>query len=326
MPKVTVAIPTYNRENYLRECLKSILQQSFHDFEVVIFDNRSDYDIKKLVEEFNDPRIQILINETNIGRVNNLNQVFQYKYKSSYVIIFHDDDTMHPNLLEKEVSLLDENKDVVFVITDLNSIERHDLMLKFPKVTKKHKVSIFSDYTDLVRLLLRHFGFCFDSIMYRTSTLVFSDLNDYGKTFFKWNDRPYFIDKAKNGSSAVIYEKLVNYRVHSGQDSQEEHADKFNYFLNLYNYYRECLPQPLSKSDKKLFYSWSTNNLILLCSSFATNFKEYFKVLKRSQENGLFKLWHLNIRGLYYALIVVRRMAKRKLREIKGLLKRKIET
>ncbi len=303
MSKVTVAIPTYNRAEYLKECLRSVLQQSFQDFEIIIFDNCSDYDVSGLVKSFNDPKIKLLINNSNIGHLFNLNKILQYKFISPYVIVFHDDDTMHPELLAKEVALLEANPGAVFAVTGLQGIRNKNPMLIFQKI-KDNTTLIFQNYADLVRLLLKHFDFCFDSIMYRSSVL--SPIVDYDKKFFRWSDRPYFIDIAKRGTVAVVKAKLVNYRVHPGQGSQTEHSGEFAYFINLYNYYKICLPQPLSKQDTKLFYKWSTNNLILAISWFSPDVKTYFKLFKQCRVEGLFKWRYFNIRGLYYSLLVIK--------------------
>lgn len=304
MAKVTVVILSYNRENYLKDCLESVLAQSFQDFEVIIFDNHSDYDIKKLIDSFTDHRIKLTINKTNLGALNNLNQALIYNYNTPYFIVFYDDDTMHPDLLSQEVALLDSHQDMLFAITGLNSIEDDNLMLNFSKIKNKSEVFIFSDYVDLVRLLLGHFSFCFDSIMFRSG--ISEEIISLDKRFFKWADRPYFIELAKKGKVGVIVEKLVNFRVHSGSSSQANHVGKFSYFIILYNYYRECLPQPLSRDDEKLFYSWSTNNLILAISWFSPNIKSYIKLFKQCRIENLFKFRYLNIRGLYYALIVMK--------------------
>ena len=309
MAKVTVAIPTYNRQEYLRECLQSVLQQSFQDFEVIIFDNHSDYDILGLVDSFADPRIKVLSNEVNIGAIQNMNLAFTYQYATPYAVVFHDDDAMHPDLLAKEVALLDSDKDMVFVVTDLNGVRSNDQMLDFAKIEDGDSVCVFPNYADLVRLLLKHVDFCFDSIMYRVSAL--NGIIEYGKRFIKWADRPFFIDIAKKGTVAVIREKLVNYRVHVGQSSQEEHGKAFSYFSDLYNYYKESLPQPLTESDKKLFYRWSTNNLILAITWFSSDMKAYFKLLKRCREINLFKFKYINMRGVYYFFLAIKKWLRR---------------
>jgi len=72
MPKVTIAIPTYDRKEYLKECIKSILNQTFQDFEIIVFDNFSNYNVEEFLKEFNDNRITLLRSDKNVGNVENL--------------------------------------------------------------------------------------------------------------------------------------------------------------------------------------------------------------------------------------------------------------
>ena len=66
--------------------------------------------------------------------------------------------------------------------------------------------------------------------------------------------------------------------------------------------------QPLSKKDKKLFYSFSTNHLILSGLYFSKNWKEYKEFLKKAKTKDIFKLQYLNLRGIYYFLKVLKKL------------------
>lgn len=108
MPKVSIAIPTYNRAEYLDECLRSIEKQSFQDFVVYIFDNCSEYDLASLLKQYSHLKIILIGSDKNMGNHWNFQRIFGYDFPTEYVIIFHDDDTMHPGLLESEVVVMDK--------------------------------------------------------------------------------------------------------------------------------------------------------------------------------------------------------------------------
>jgi len=314
MPKITIAILTYNRKEYLEKCIKSILNQTFQDFLIYIFDNASNYDIERSLKKFNDKRIILIKSEKNLGEQRNYERIFNYKFSSEYLIVFHDDDVMHPLLIEKEIHLLDKHPNMVFVGTGLKFVKDHKKIFSFERIKpikyplsigikNEENIYICQKPDNLIRLLLNDFDLCYDSVMYRTSfisIIVEKTKMFYYNKFFKWSDRPYLIELTKKGSAGIIKEKLVNYRIHPKQDSQAEAVDRASYLFNLFLFYKENLPQPLSKKDKKLFYSFATNNLILSGFSFSKDWQEYKKFLKQAKNKDIFKLRYLNLRGIYY--------------------------
>lgn len=93
--KYTIAIPAY-KSDFLKECIESILNQTFQDFELIIIDDASPYPIRKIVSQFNDPRISYYRNETNSGAINvvdNWNKCLSFA-KGEYFCLMGDDDVM----------------------------------------------------------------------------------------------------------------------------------------------------------------------------------------------------------------------------------------
>lgn len=297
MPKVSIAIPTYNRKNYLIEAVRSILRQTFRDFEVIIFDNNSDYDIAAVLESFNDERIKLVVNSVNIGNQANFQKVFSWSYDSKYLLVFHDDDVMHPELLRLSVAALDSDDSIVISGTNLNFVGNPSDMWKFKKIDINAR-PIICDGQGLIRLIMKDFDLCFDSILYRTSKL--EDIRRYQERFSKWADRPFIVDIARKGKAAIFKEKLVNYRLHQGQDSTSANGAELEKLLNLNIFYQDKLDYSGNHGDKKLFRRWSTNNLILSASTFSKGIRDYFSLLKRFQEENLLFIRYLNLRGVLY--------------------------
>jgi len=90
-PFFSIVIPTYNRANDLRMAVNSILKQDFDDYEIIISDNASTDNTKKICKLFNDERIKYLRNKTNIGFNRNLYKVIKAA-KGQYVFMLGDDD------------------------------------------------------------------------------------------------------------------------------------------------------------------------------------------------------------------------------------------
>ena len=107
---ISIIVTTFNRELYLKETIKSILNQSFKNFELIIVDDYSNYDIDTLIKNFNDNRIILLKNDSkkNIARNRNLG----LKHSKNEIIAFcDDDDTWEKDKLQKQINLI--NKDTI---------------------------------------------------------------------------------------------------------------------------------------------------------------------------------------------------------------------
>jgi len=116
-PKVSVCVPVYNGAEYIRDCINSILSQSFNDFELIIVNDASTDDSKKIIQSYRDPRIKYVENDRNLGLIGNWNSCLNLS-RGEYINVFHQDDIMSHNILEKKVTLLDLEKQVGLVYSD----------------------------------------------------------------------------------------------------------------------------------------------------------------------------------------------------------------
>jgi len=92
-PFFSIVIPTYNRARDLKCAITAILQQSFHDFEIIVSDNNSKDKTQWVMSEFMDPRIRYFRNTRNLGWIPNLQRAINYS-KGTYVLLHGDDDFM----------------------------------------------------------------------------------------------------------------------------------------------------------------------------------------------------------------------------------------
>ncbi len=108
LPKVSVLIPTYNCAAYLNEAIQSVLDQTFHAFELIIVDNHSTDNTTEVVRMYlQDPRIMYYCNTSNLGLVGNWNKCLDYA-NGEYIKFLCADDIFHPRILEKFVSVMEQ--------------------------------------------------------------------------------------------------------------------------------------------------------------------------------------------------------------------------
>ena len=123
-PRVSIGLPVYNGEQFLKEALDSILAQTFEDFEVIISDNASTDSTKEICQAYvaKDSRIRYFRNETNIGAAKNFNRTFELSSGEYFKWAAHDDAYV-PTFLEKCVSVLDQSPSVVLCYTEEMDID-----------------------------------------------------------------------------------------------------------------------------------------------------------------------------------------------------------
>jgi len=105
-PQVSVLLPVYNAQNYLREAIDSILNQSFTDFELIIINDGSKDRSKEIIDSYTDSRIKA-IHQDNAGLPVSLNRAIAIA-KGKYLARQDHDDVSLPKRLEEQVSYMDE--------------------------------------------------------------------------------------------------------------------------------------------------------------------------------------------------------------------------
>src|SRR3989338_5944877 len=104
MPKVTIAIPTYNRAKLLSQAIESVLVQTYKDFELLISDNASTDETNNVVTSFKDPRIRYHRNRKNIGMMSNWNKCVELA-QGKYLMILGDDDKLYPYFIKNSLKV-----------------------------------------------------------------------------------------------------------------------------------------------------------------------------------------------------------------------------
>ncbi len=111
IPKITVLMPVYNGEKYLKEAIDSILNQTFTDFEFLIINDGSIDKSVEIIKSYSDPRIKLVHNERNLGLINTLNKGLDLA-KGDYIARMDCDDISLPKRFEKQIKYMGENPDV----------------------------------------------------------------------------------------------------------------------------------------------------------------------------------------------------------------------
>ncbi|WP_041596220.1 glycosyltransferase family 2 protein [Halothece sp. PCC 7418] len=117
-PRVSIGLPVYNGERFLRETLDSILAQTFEEFELIISDNASTDKTAEICQEYlaKDQRVRYFRNSENLGAARNYNRTFELA-TGQYFKWAAGDDLLAPEYLERCVAVLDRAPSVVLCYT-----------------------------------------------------------------------------------------------------------------------------------------------------------------------------------------------------------------
>lgn len=123
MPTISIIIPVYNVESYLRDCLNSIMRQHFKDFEVLLIDDGSSDNSGKICDDYaeNDERIRVY--HKNNGGVSSARNLGLTEAKGDWICFVDSDDWIEPNTLSSIFPIEDNNIDFVqFGFKQINSL------------------------------------------------------------------------------------------------------------------------------------------------------------------------------------------------------------
>lgn len=149
---VSVCIPTYQGEAYITETIRSVLEQSYENFELLIFDDGASAATEKLCREFADDRIIYFANGQQLGPKGNWNKCIEAAAGDYFKLLPHDD-LLLPGALERQVKVLTSRMDVALVFGARKIMMSSGKILMERKPLGKADRSI--DGFDLVRQCLR---------------------------------------------------------------------------------------------------------------------------------------------------------------------------
>ena len=162
MPKVTVLMPVYNREKYLREAIDSILSQTFTDFEFLIVDDGSTDNSLEIINSYSDSRIRLIRNSANLGISKSLN-IGLSESLGDYVARMDSDDISLPNRLQEQIEFLNQNPDITVLGSHMNFIDMHGQNLEHLNYLPSYSLS----HQEIVYAMLYSIPFAHPSVIFK---------------------------------------------------------------------------------------------------------------------------------------------------------------
>jgi len=128
LPSVSVCIPVYRGEKFLAETIRSVLDQTYRDFELVILDNASPDDSGRIARSFGDRRIRIETNATTLPQPENWREAVRL-CRGPLIKLVCADDLLHPRCLEYQVGPMEADPGLAVVAARRHMIDERSRVL-----------------------------------------------------------------------------------------------------------------------------------------------------------------------------------------------------
>lgn len=177
MPTVSILVPSYNHGAFLADCLSSVIDQTFTDWQLILVDDRSQDVSLEVARDYskNDSRIHVHQNESNLGTYGTLDKALSLA-SSKYVAILNSDDRWHRDKLDKQVNLLDAQPHLAFCYCLGDTIDKEGKALAGPNVHADWPVT---SVQNLLPYLVRENRILASSVVFRREFVKFEPKMKY---------------------------------------------------------------------------------------------------------------------------------------------------
>jgi|TARA_B100001750_G_scaffold129453_1_gene102916 glycosyltransferase involved in cell wall biosynthesis len=237
-PKISIGIPVYNGEKFIRKCIESVLQQTNRNFELIISDNASTDSSPEICKEFlnKDNRITFVRQNKNMGRLWNFHFLVK-KAVGEYFVWVPVDTFLLPEFLERNIAVLESQDKVVGCISKIkivdNSIDRFEtqkrILKKIGLVYRPFDtLPITGNYNERIRKYLKHFPWEMFYSVFRTKAL--RDSVVLNPSFLVGHDAGLVLNILKHGEIQVVDQILLESIPVGG-------AFTYKFYKNIMPYY-----------------------------------------------------------------------------------------
>lgn len=261
-PIVSVLMPAYNAERYLKKAIDSILMQSFPDFEFIIIDDGSNDRTPEILSHYRDRRVVCVRYETNKGLIHALNHGLKLA-RGRFIARQDADDISLPNRLATQIKILNEQSNLVIVGSACHVIDEagNSLRVRYSPMTD----------TAIRWQTLFHNSFVHTSVMFRVDTIRQHGLH-YNPQHIGAEDYGLWSQLLNYGQGLNITIPLVKYRRHCRQVSElvaeeqmtnaerisQSNLERFGFpveqeTLRILRAWQFKFPRPLNRNEMSLY-------------------------------------------------------------------------
>jgi len=271
---------SFNHEQYIGTAIRSVLSQSYTDFELIIIDDASNDNSPLVIKEFatKDTRIKPIFHEKNLGIAKSLNEGIDVA-EGTFIALIGSDDVWSIEKLERQIAELVKNENLLVwsegLIIDQGGISSGEYFTRLHQVRERKKS-----------------GYIFEDLLWGNfilgSSLVFKKQN-LGTTRFNeelkyLNDHQFFIDMAKKYPYLYIDTPLVQYRIHGHNTIIKDKEGHFRDLPKLFRYVLETYGDGIRNDIKIYIFQYTVDALNEIITSRETEIGSLHHTIKQIPE------------------------------------------
>ena len=267
-PLVSIVLPTFDRARFLEAALRSVDDQTFKDFELIVQDNASLVDVKSIVKNFPNFPIRLYRSEAPVGQTQNIVLGIS-RASSKYVAVLCDDDLWHPNFLSIMVAALEHRADCVLAFANHELIDDSASVLRLPteKCNSYHGIHLLATgyYEPFERVATLFRAVCvFSGCVFRLNQIDLSAV----PTNLATNLDTYiaFILARSGGTAYYTADCLFQVRQHAGAVTSKANIDpqgKLVRHKSLIVLWETMLKDPCARHKKYYYFRRAFHRLLL---------------------------------------------------------------
>lgn len=209
-PRISVLTSVHNGEKYINECIDSILNQTFSDFEYIILNDGSTDRTKDILDKYTDPRLRIFHQE-NLGIPKSLNRGVSLCH-TDLIAHLDGDDYAHSHWLERQFEFMIQNQNVIFCSARFQELFKGNFYPQsFPFVENDHEIRE---------------SMCFMNCVPHSFATIrkkdFLKVGGYDQNFIVAHDYDLWIRLLGQGNGHILDETLGVFRIHEASISKKK--------------------------------------------------------------------------------------------------------
>lgn len=271
VPKISVCISMYNSEPFLKECIDSILSQTFQDYEILIVDDGSTDKSVQIIQSYTDARIRVIKNKHNY--IESLN-ILLTEAKGKYIARMDADDVMLPERLAIQFKCMEENPNID-ILAALITDDTLDTPLDYTTGTTLRRLE-FSDFSYS------------NPLAHPTTFIRKSSLKDnrlqYSKKYIFAEDYALWCDCMLSDLNIYILQTpVIKYRISGQQVTCKFSSQMKKASERVQAEYHKKLCKRFNQSHRNI-YTWKSENKISAIIPFLNEGEEVINTVRSLRE------------------------------------------